>query len=170
MQAAETITGAGLDTLDRLLAKSLLVRRRERWAHPAGDAGNGQRLRRRTLRRGPDRDSIRERHSTTSGPWLAATGPIIRYGRDRGEHLAALDGETENLRAALHRAVERNATGQALEMSAALIDYWMMRDRFTEALHSVELRCRIQPHWRPGGTRPRALQDVLALMGGGASG
>ena len=29
VQAAETITGAGLDTLDRLVAKSLLVRRRD---------------------------------------------------------------------------------------------------------------------------------------------
>ena len=29
VEAAETITGAGIDTLDRLVAKSLLVRRRE---------------------------------------------------------------------------------------------------------------------------------------------
>ena len=51
VEAAEAITGAGIDTLDRLVAKSLLVRRRRRRTHPAGHAGDHPRLRRRALRR-----------------------------------------------------------------------------------------------------------------------
>jgi predicted ATPase/DNA-binding SARP family transcriptional activator len=140
VQAAETVTGAGIDTLDRLVAKSLLVRR-----HVDGHTRLGmlETIRAYAAERFaaiPDRDSVRERHlryfqslAERHGPDPALDGP------NRREHLAALDGETENLRAALHRAVEQHATDQALDMSGVLIDYWMRRNRFAEAVHWVEL-------------------------------
>jgi predicted ATPase len=146
LQAAETITGAGIDTIDRLVAKSLLVRRRE--GRGPTRLGMLETIRAYAAERFaaiPDCESVRERHfryfqslAGRHGPDSALDGP------NRSEHLAALDGETENLRAALQWAVERDATGQALEMSATLIDYWMRRNRYAEAVHWVEWRCRSQ--------------------------
>ena len=80
VEAAETITGAGLDTLDRLVAKSLLVRRQHgRTPDPAGDARNDPRLRRRALRAPPPtQDAVRERHYRY---FLALAQ---RHGSDRG--------------------------------------------------------------------------------------
>src|SRR3954471_8271633 len=54
-------------------------------------------------------------------------------GPERREHLACLDSEVGNLRAALHWAAERGATDRILELAAALVDYWMHRERYPEA-------------------------------------
>ena len=90
------------------------------------------------------------RHGTDS----ALDGP------NRGEHLAALDGEIDNLRAALQWAVERDATGQVLEMSGVLIDYWMRRDRYAEAVHWVELALQKSDAAGNPAVRARALCKV----------
>ena len=69
---------------------------------------------------------------------LGTTGPIRRStARTRREHLARLDAEIENLRAALRWAAERDAAERVLELSAALVDYWMRRDRYAEAVDWV---------------------------------
>ena len=113
VDAAETITGADIDTLDRLVAKSLLVRRPE--AHGPTRLGMLETVRAYAAERFaaiPDCESVRERHfryflslAQRHGPDWALDGP------NRDEHLAALDGEIENLRAALQWASERDATG-----------------------------------------------------------
>ena len=60
VEAAEAVTGASLDTLDRLVAKSLLVRRQEAdVATPAGDARDDPRVRAASASRPP-------RHGRTS--------------------------------------------------------------------------------------------------------
>ena len=74
VDAAETITGAGLDTLDRLVAKSLLVRHEEHGRTRLANARNGPRLRRRALRV-RRRQGIRPRAPL---PLLPATGPMPR--------------------------------------------------------------------------------------------
>ena len=64
VEAAETITGAGIDTLDRLVAKSLLVRRHEE--HGPTRLGMLETVRAYAAERFAaisDRESVRERHS-----------------------------------------------------------------------------------------------------------
>ena len=135
----EAITGAGIDTLDRLVAKSLLVRRHA-GSTDATRLGMLETIRAYAAERFAaisDCESVRERHSRyfQSRRWTPRTRFRRSDGPNRGEHLAALDAEIENLRAALQWAVEQDITGQALEMAAALlIDYWMRRDRYAEAV------------------------------------
>ncbi len=162
VQAAETITGASIDTLDRLLAKSLLVRRRE--GHGPTRLGMLETVRAYAAERFaavPDWESIRERHSSYFQSWAGRHGPdSALHGPDRREHLEALDAEIENFRAALQWANERNATSQALEMSAALVDYWMMRDRYAEAVHWVETALQKSDPTGDPAVRARALCRV----------
>ena len=162
VQAAETITGANIDTLERLVAKSLLVRQRE--AHGATRLGMLETVRAYAAERlaaVSDCGSVRERHFRYFQSLAGRHGrePAVD-GPNGGEHLAALDGEIENLRAALQWAVEHDATGQALEMSATLIDFWMRRNRFVEAVHWVELALQKSDETGDPAVRARALCRV----------
>ena len=116
VDAAEAVTGADLDTLDHLVTKSLLVRRRTtRRPDASVDARDGSRLRRRALgRRARRRDAVRERHyrhflalAERHGDRASA---VAR--RAAAQHLARLDAEVENLHAALGWAVDRPTPGR----------------------------------------------------------
>jgi predicted ATPase/DNA-binding SARP family transcriptional activator len=140
VDAAEAITGASLETLDLLVAKSLLARRRQ--------AGSPTRLamletvRAYALERlaaTPDEDAIRERHY---GHFLAlaerhGTDRAL-WGKDRKEHLARLDADIDNLHAALGWAVAQANTEPALVLAVALGPYWLMRDRYAEAVDWID--------------------------------
>ena len=109
----------------------------------------------------PHRDSVRERHFRYFQSVAAHHGPARAIdGPNGGEHLAALDSEIENVRSALQWAVERDATGQALEMSEALIDYWMRRNRFAEAVDWVEPALQRSDATADPAVRARALCTV----------
>ena len=186
VEAAETITGADIDTLDRLVAKSLLVRRHEE--HGPTRLGMLETVRAYAAERFAaisDRESVRAHHSRYFQAVAGRHGPDSALdGPNRGEHLAALDAEIENLRAALQWAVERDTTGQALEMSAVLIDYWMRRERYAQAVRWVELAlqtsdtvgnpavraralCRVC--WRPSRGTGRVVSSTAAACGKGAA-
>jgi predicted ATPase/class 3 adenylate cyclase len=140
VDAAEAITGAELDTLDRLVAKSLLVRR----ARPDEPtrllmletvrAYAGERFARL-----PEADEIRERH------FAHLLALAERHGSDRamssagGEAQArALDRDVDNFAAALDWAVNRQDAERALTLTAALGPYWLRRNRYAEAVDRVE--------------------------------
>ena len=138
VEAAETVTGAEIDTLNRLVAKSLLVRRHEE--HGPTRLGMLETVRAYAGERFaalPDGKAVRERHfahylsvARHHGIHSALDGPDTR------EHLARLDDELENFRAALRFAAERDAE-RVLALSGALVDYWQRRDRPDEALQWV---------------------------------
>ncbi|HEY6888664.1 MAG TPA: BTAD domain-containing putative transcriptional regulator, partial [Solirubrobacter sp.] len=135
VDAAETITGADLDTVDRLVAKSLLMRQRGR--HGQTRVWMLETIRayaRERFAALPDQEAVRERHfnhllrtAQEQGAHTALDGPQAR------EHLACLDDEVENFRAALRWAADRGAAIRSLELSTALVDYWQRRDRHAEA-------------------------------------
>jgi predicted ATPase/class 3 adenylate cyclase len=140
VQATETITHAGLDTLDGLVAKNLLVLRHD--AHTPSRLGMLETIRAyagERLASAADVDAVREdhyryylalaqRHGTEQALW----------GPDAGEHLARLDVENENLHAALGWAVGQPSAASALELSAALGTYWRMRARYADAVEWVD--------------------------------
>jgi len=144
--AAETITGAGLNTLDGLLAKSLLVRGRPERGHTRlGMLETAHAYAAERFAALPDCEAVRERHFTyfldvarRSGIDSALDGP------NGGEHLACLDAELENLRAALRWADERDDADRVLALSTTLVDYWMRRGRTTEAADGSSPRCGTQ--------------------------
>ena len=141
VDAAETITGAQLDTLDRLVAKSLLTRRRAR--HGQTRLGMLETVREYAGERFvalPDREAVRERHFAYCLRVARHHGlDSALYGPNAREHLACLDDELENLRAALRFTAERDAAERMLELSAALVDYWQRRDRHAEAAQWILL-------------------------------
>jgi predicted ATPase len=131
IDAAQTITGADLDTLDHLVAKSLFVRRRQ--------ADTPTRLHMlETIRayaserfaEAGDRDAVLERHYRHFLAVAERHGTEqLLFGVGGKEHLARIDAEVPNLDAALRWAVGHGDAGAALEMLAALATYWHLRDR-----------------------------------------
>jgi predicted ATPase/class 3 adenylate cyclase len=140
VEAAEAITGAELDTLDRLVAKSLFARR-------AGPDGATRLLMLEMVRAYagerfaalPDAEAVRAGHHAY---YLALAQ---RHGADRAlwsadgrAHAAVLDAEADNLTAALTWAVGAGDAARALALVAALGRYWLIRDRNADAVAWVD--------------------------------
>jgi predicted ATPase len=134
VEAAEAITSASLETLNRLVAKSLLVRR--------GPPGPTRLSMLETVRAyaserfaaAPDSRAVRERHYQH---FLALaqqhSSERALWGASAKQHLARLDPEIQNLHAALGWAVKESATESALTLCATLGCYWLWRDLYAEA-------------------------------------
>ena len=135
VEAAEAITGADLDMLDRLVAKSLLVRRRS----PRGPTRLAMLETVRAyaaecLATATDRQEVRRRHYRY---YLAladrhATERAL-WGIHHRQHLATLDADSENLDRALRWAVDEGAE-PSLRLCAALGTYWLIRCRNAHVL------------------------------------
>jgi predicted ATPase/DNA-binding SARP family transcriptional activator len=140
VEAAEQITAGGLETLDGLVTKSLLVRRRRALAPTrlamleTIRAYAGERF-----ASAADVETVREDHYRY---YLALAqrhgGERALRGADAGEHLARLDADSDNLHAALGWAIARKRAERALAMAAALDCYWRTRNRYTDAVDWLE--------------------------------
>jgi predicted ATPase/DNA-binding SARP family transcriptional activator len=140
VDAAESITGATLDTLHRLVAKSLLVPRRQ----PGGPTRLAmlETIREYAAERFAaevDAEAIRARHFEhfLSLAERSATEQAL-WGADRERHLALLDADVENLHAALRWALSRGDAGRALRLCAALGRYWDIRGRNADAVRWID--------------------------------
>jgi predicted ATPase len=139
VEAVETITGAGLDTLDRLVARSLIVRRRSAQTPT-------RLLMLETIRafaadrlRTTDEEAARESHYRYFLALVKRHGTdTALWGADGQEHLAQLDAEIDNLHAALAWAIGQPTAEPALAMCAALGRYWLMRDRYADAVEWID--------------------------------
>ena len=138
--AAETITGAELDTLEGLASKSLLVGGRH--AHTPTRlvmletirAYAGERFALIT-----DKDAVHQRHC------LHYLALARRQGTERAlwgaggtEQLSHLDAEIDNMHAALGWAIAQADAELAVALAAALGLYWIMRGRHADAVDWVE--------------------------------
>jgi hypothetical protein len=140
VEAAEAITGADLDTLDGLVAKNLLVRRRH--AHAPTRLAMLETIRAYAAEHfgsATDVGAVRGAHYRY---YLALAE---RHGAERAlmsaggqAHLARLDADIDNLHAALAHAVGQAGAERALAMCVAVGRYWRMRARFTDALEWVD--------------------------------
>jgi predicted ATPase/class 3 adenylate cyclase len=145
VEAAEAITEAGLDTLDGLIAKNLLVVRRG--AHARSRLGMLETVRAYATERcaaARDQGALHERHYNY---FLALAQ---RHGADQAlmraghiEHLTRLDAEIDNLHAALGRAVDQRDAKRALAMCVALGWYWFMRNRWADAVEWIDRALRL---------------------------
>jgi hypothetical protein len=141
LEAAQAVTGADLDTLDQLVAKSLLVRRWQK--HTSTRLLMLETLRAYAAERfeeADDRDVVRKRHYRH---FLAVAE---RHGAEQAvmgmasmEHLRRLDEEIHNSDAALRWAAGKPDAGSALAMVAALGWYWDLRERYaTDAVDWID--------------------------------
>jgi len=140
VKAAETITGSDLDTLDRLVAKSLLVRRRQPDGHTR--LTMLETIRAYASERfaaGPDTEAVGERHYRHFLALAQRHGAEqALWGINRKEHLSTLDADFDNLHVALRWAVRQATAESALAMCAALGIYWLTRDRYAEAVDWID--------------------------------
>jgi predicted ATPase/class 3 adenylate cyclase len=140
VQAAEAITHAGLDTLDGLMAKSLLVRTGgTRTPTRVGMLDTIRAYAEARFASAVDVDAVREDHCRY---YLALAE---RHGSERAlwgagaaEHLARLDADVDNLHAALAWAVGQPSAERALALAAGLGCYWIMRNRFADAVDWID--------------------------------
>jgi predicted ATPase/class 3 adenylate cyclase len=159
VQAAETITATGLDTLDGLVAKSLLVRRQH--AHTGTRLGMLETIRAYASERfalTTDKDAVHERHYRH---YLALTQrhgtERALWGADRNEHLARLDAEIDNFDEALRWAVTQPNSELALAMVRWLAEYWHLRNRFAHAVAWIDQALSIPAADAHPALRARAL-------------
>ena len=138
VQAAEAITGADIDTLDRLVAKSLLVRRHEQ--HGPTRLGMLETVRAYAAERfaaRPDREAVRERHFALLTCSVARRHGT-RSGARRPEHARALgvsgrrDSKTSVPRCDC--AAERDADGSGARDVRGARRLLERRDRLDEAV------------------------------------
>ncbi len=140
VRAAETVTNAGLDTLDGLVAKSLLVRGRHTDArNRLGMLDTIRAYAGERLAVAPDKAAVEERHYLHYLALAQRHGTErALWGADGNEHLARLDPEIDNLHAALAWAIGQVNAEFALALTAALGCYWVLRDRYADALEWIE--------------------------------
>ena len=167
IEAAETITAGGLDTLDGLVTKSLLGDGRTRSPPP----GSGCSRRSAPMPEGASpprpmsRPCGRSTTATTSrSPSDTETDRALRGVRAHA-HLAWLDAEVDNLRAALGWAVAQPSAEQAVAMVAALGCYWEMRDRYVEAVDWVDQALNLPGADADPALRVRALRTKASASG-----
>ncbi|MEU1242431.1 BTAD domain-containing putative transcriptional regulator [Micromonospora parva] len=128
-QAAEHVCRTDLDTLARLVDRSLVV---------LDDSGAAPRYRLLEsvaafcLERLSDADEVRARHAAYYTELAERADPGLR-GAEQRRWLAQLDAETANLRAALGH-------GGGLRLAVALSWYWFLRGRLTEARRALSMR------------------------------
>ena len=140
VQATETVTQAGLDMLDGLVAKNLLILRQD--AHTPSRLGMLDTICAYATQRfasTADEQAVRERH------YLHYRGLAQRHGTKRAlwgsggkEHLASLDADIDNLHAALGWAIGQANAELALALAAALGCYWVTRNRYADAVDWVD--------------------------------
>jgi predicted ATPase len=140
VHAAETITRGPLDTLDGLVAKSLLVG--GRYAHTPTRLGMLETIRayaRERFASAADVDAVREEHYRYYLALAQRHGTErALWGADARQHLARLDAEIDNLHAALGWAIGQASAERALALAAALGCYWIIRDRYADAVDWVD--------------------------------
>jgi len=140
VEAAEAITGAGLDTLDRLVAKSLLVRGQH--THMPTRLGMLDTIRAYAggqFAAAADVDAVRERHYRYYLALAQRHGDErALLGADDEEHFAKLDADIDNLHAALGWGIAQASAERALAMAAALGRYWIMRNLYGDAVDWID--------------------------------
>ena len=140
VDATEAITGADTTMLDRLVSKSLIVRREARGRTRLEMLETIREYAAERFASLPDQEAVRERHyryflalSQRHANQRAVLGP------KRLEHLAVLDDEVDNVHAALAWSARQSDGGLLLlELCEAFSEYWMMRERFAEAMEWIE--------------------------------
>jgi hypothetical protein len=131
VEAAQAVTAAGLDTLDRLVAKSLLVRQRtDRSPTRLAVLETVRAYAVERLARADEDAAVRELHSRYFLRLAERHGSERALdGTGRNGHVARLDSESGNIQSALAWAFAESDGERALALVAATGWHWLLRDR-----------------------------------------
>ena len=159
LEAAEAVCGADVDTLGALVDDHL-VRRVE--VHGEGRFGMLETVREYALQLlGAERGAVERRFAEHLAALVAEAEPHLT-GEQQSHWLGVLDGEHENLGAALAYLAAAGDAESRLRMAAALSRFWYIRGHLTEG------RRRLEDALADGGTtdpdlRRRALTAAASL-------
>ena len=164
LEAAQEVTGADLDTLEGLVDKQLLLRRRAPSAAARllmletvreyaserfeADVGAGE---------------IRERHCRHYFALVERSEPELHTSRE-APWLARLDAEVDNIRAALDWSLAADPI-QALHAVALLAKFWTIRDSYSEGVERVAAALEAAGHAAPIRDRAGARLTHAFLAG-----
>ncbi|MFC1403567.1 MULTISPECIES: BTAD domain-containing putative transcriptional regulator [Streptacidiphilus] len=156
LAAAEAVCGPEtLDLLASLVDKSLVV---------AVPQDNGAGMRYRLLEtvaeyagdrldESGERTEAERAHLTHYRELARTTDPLLR-GRGQRAALARLEGDYENLRTALRRAIDAGDEQEAISLVLSLSWFWQMRDLNADARTWVLATCELGPDPFAGPVRP----------------
>ena len=166
MEAAETITATNLDTLDRLVAKSLLVRvHRPRTTTRLLILETIRAYASEQLAATADNNAVRQRHCRHYLALAQRDGTErALWGAEAGEHLAVLDAEIDNFDEALRWAVAQRNAELALALVRWLGDYWHTRNRFAHAVDWIDQALSLPEADAHPVLRARALLAKIACL------
>jgi predicted ATPase/DNA-binding SARP family transcriptional activator len=169
-EAAQEVTGAGIDDLQGLVDKQLLLRR--------DDSGPDPRLSMletvreyadEQLAADPNAPELHERHCRHYLALAERAEPEL-FTRGEAVWLPRLDAEVENLRAALDRSLRHGNPTQGLRLAGLLAKFWDIRNRSTEGLDWIEAALEAAGDDAPVRDRARARRaQVDLLVGQGAA-
>ncbi|MET0206406.1 MAG: NB-ARC domain-containing protein, partial [Thermoleophilaceae bacterium] len=167
-EAAQAVTGAGLDALQGLVDKHLLLR-----GHGPGREPRLfmlETVREYAVERlDADRDAaqVRERHCRHYLALAERAEPEM-FIRGEIEWLPKLDAEVDNFRAALAWGLTA-APGLALRLAGQLGKFWDIRNRIGEGLEWIEAALDAAGDVAPVGDRASARRAHVHLLGQGAA-
>ena len=138
IEAAQEVTGADFDTLEGLVDKQLLLRRRA----PGTEARvlmleTVHEYARERFDADPAASEIRERHCRHYAALVDRAEPEL-YGYGEARWLPRLDDEVDNLRAAFNWSVGAGDPILALRMVGRLGRFWMIHGSYAEGIERVE--------------------------------
>ncbi len=125
LEAAEAVTGAKFDTIEALIAKSLLTRRLTSGSSRLTMLETIREYALERLAEDPEQQAIRDRHFEHYLQVIEREKPKLWRPKE-DEALAVLDREIGNLRAALQWGLE-GAPPLAVRLVGLLADYWWLR-------------------------------------------
>jgi len=141
VDAAEAVTDATLDGLERLVEESLVRRQDDRFAML--DTIHEYAVER--LDASPDAPAVRERHARHFLA-VAESGAVAFGAGDPGEWIRRATADDDNLRAALTWAIETGAADVALGLCSALSQTWEIRSRLAEGVAWFERALKLADH------------------------
>jgi predicted ATPase/DNA-binding SARP family transcriptional activator len=158
VDAAERVTGASLEVLESLVAKNLLLRRGRR----LGMLETVHQYAAERLAVRPDPGIVHRRHALLYCQ-LAEQAERGLCGPRRSDWLALVDVEANNVRAALHWALNHDDHTLGLTLASALSDYWLARGLPKEGLAWLDLATDTAGRHPPARVRAKALLARASL-------
>jgi predicted ATPase/DNA-binding SARP family transcriptional activator len=162
-EAAEAVTGAGLDVLQGMVDKQLILRR-----HGAGPEPRLTMLEtvreyaRELLDAEPDAAEVRARHCAHYVALARRAEPEFRT-RGEADWLPRLDAEVPNFRAAVEWALDDGDPVEALRIVGLLGEFWAVRRRPDEGLGWIRAALEAAGDGTPIRDRARALRAQVNL-------
>jgi len=164
LDSAEEVADADLDTLHSLVDKSLLRFTNERyWMLETIREYAAERL-----EESGDADELRRRHAEHFLDLAEEIEPRAIFGSpDEKGLLDRIEGEHDNLRAALDHLEAAGDGGRVLRLAGGMWPYWALRGPATEGQRRLERALHRED--RPTAARARALTGAAVLTGEDAS-